>query len=42
MNETIETERLRLRKALINKTDYPAFRQLMSDWNSHRELFFSL
>ena len=36
------TRSLRLRKALINKTDYPAFRQLMSDWNSHRELFFSL
>ena len=41
-NRLLITRSLRLRKALINKTDYPAFRQLMSDWNSHRELFFSL
>ena len=36
------TRSLRLRKAVITKTDYSDFRQLMIDWNSHRQLFFSL
>lgn len=36
------TRSLRLRKALITRADYSDFRQLMIDWNSHRELFFSL
>jgi len=36
------TRQLQLRKALITKKDYAAFRQLMIDWNSHKELLFSL
>ena len=36
------TRSLRLRKAVITKSDYADFRQLMIDWNSHRQLFFSL
>ena len=36
------TRSLRLRKAVITKADYADFRQLMIDWNSHRQLFFSL
>ena len=36
------TRSLRLRKALITPADYSDFRQLMIDWNGHRQLFFSL
>lgn len=36
------TRSLRLRKAVIAKADYADFRQLMIDWNSHRQLYFSL
>ena len=36
------TRSLRLRKSLITKVDYSDFRQLIIDWNSHRQLFFSL
>ena len=36
------TRSLRLRKAIITKNDYQAFRQLMIDWNSHKDLIFSL
>ena len=36
------TRSLQLRKALITKKDYADFRKLMIDWNSHRELLFSL
>jgi len=36
------TRSLRLRKALITRADYSDFRQLMIDWNGHRQLFFSL
>ena len=36
------TRSLRLRKALITKADYSDFRQLMIDWNNHRQLYFSL
>lgn len=36
------TRSLRLRKALITRSDYAGFRQLMIDWNSHKELVFSL
>ena len=36
------TRSLRLRKAVITKADYSDFRQLMIDWNNHRQLFFSL
>jgi hypothetical protein len=36
------TRQLQLRKALITKQDYRNFRQLMIDWNSHKELLFSL
>lgn len=36
------TRQLQLRKAVITKQDYRNFRQLMIDWNSHKELLFSL
>ena len=36
------TRSLRLRKAVITRAEYSDFRQLMIDWNSHRQLFFSL
>ncbi len=36
------TRQLQLRKAIITKQDYRNFRQLMIDWNSHKELLFSL
>jgi hypothetical protein len=36
------TRSLRLRKAVITKADYSDFRQLMIDWNNHRQLYFSL
>lgn len=36
------TRSLRLRKALINPAEYAEFRQLIIDWNSHRQLYFSL
>ncbi len=36
------TRQLQLHKSLITKQDYRNFRQLMIDWNSHKELLFSL
>lgn len=36
------TRSLQIRKNRITKADYPSFRQLMIDWNSHKELIFSL
>lgn len=36
------TRQLQLRKSVITKQDYRNFRQLMIDWNSHKELLFSL
>ncbi len=36
------TRSLRLRKSVITQADYADFRQLMNDWNSHKELIFSL
>ena len=36
------TRSLRLRKAVITPAEYADFRQLMIDWNSHKELIFSL
>ena len=41
-NRLLITRSLRLRKAVITKSEYPAFRQLMQDWNGHKELIFSL
>ena len=41
-NRLLVTRSLRLRKALITKAEYPAFRQLMIDWNGNKELIFSL
>ena len=41
-NRLLVTRSLRLRKAVITKVDYPAFRQLMIDWNGNKELIFSL
>ena len=41
-NRLLITRSLRLRKAVISKSDYPPFRQLMQDWNGYKELFFSL
>lgn len=36
------TRSLRLRKAVITPAEYAEFRQIMMDWNSHKELFFSI
>ena len=36
------TRSLRLRKAVISKSEYNDFRQMMVDWNSHKELLFTL
>ena len=36
------TRSLRLRKAVVTRAEYADFRQLMIDWNSHRQLYFSL
>lgn len=36
------TRSLRLRKSVITPKDYEAFRQLMIDWNSHQEIYFTL
>lgn len=36
------TRSLRLRRAVVTRAEYADFRQLMIDWNSHRELYFSL
>lgn len=41
-NRLLITRSLRLRKAVITKTEYSYFRQLMIDWNGHKELIFSL
>ena len=41
-NRLLVTRSLRLRKAVISKSEYAAFRQLMIDWNGHKELIFSL
>mgnify|MGYP002524411155 CR=1 FL=1 len=41
-NRLLITRSLRLRKAVITKAEYPAFRQLMIDWNGNKELIFSL
>ena len=41
-NRLLVTRSLRLRKAVISGSDYHAFRQMMVDWNGHKELFFSL
>ena len=41
-NRILITRSLRLTKPLITRADYAGFRQLMIDWYSHRELFFSL
>ena len=41
-NRLLVTRSLRLRKAVITSVDYPAFRQLMLDWNGYKELVFSL
>ena len=41
-NRLLVTRSLRLRKAVITKADYSSFRQLMIDWNGHKELIFSL
>lgn len=36
------TRSLRLRKSVVTTKDYEAFRQLIIDWNSHQEIFFTL
>ena len=41
-NRLLVTRSLRLRKAVITKSEYSAFRQLMIDWNGNKELIFSL
>ena len=41
-NRLLITRSLRLRKAVITKSEYSYFRQLMIDWNGHKELIFSL
>ena len=41
-NRLLVTRSLRLRKAVITKAEYSAFRQLMIDWNGNKELIFSL
>lgn len=37
----IVTRSLRLLKPVISANDYAGFRRLMTDWNSHRELYFA-
>ena len=41
-NRLLVTRSLRLRKAVITKAEYSAFRQLIIDWNGNKELIFSL
>ena len=41
-NRLLITRSLRLRKAVITKSENSYFRQLMIDWNGHKELIFSL
>lgn len=36
------TRSLRLRMSVVTHANYPSFRQLMQDWNGHKELIFSL
>ncbi len=38
----IVTRSLQLRKDVVTPADYAAFRQMMINWNSHKELLFSL
>ena len=41
-NRLLITRSLRLRKAVVTKSEYSAFRQLMIDWNGNKELIFRL
>lgn len=41
-NRLLVTRSLQLRKSIIKQADYSSFRRMMSDWNSHKELIFSL
>lgn len=41
-NRLLITRNLQIRKAIITQADYASFRRMIQDWNSHKELIFSL